>query len=115
MKKSSKDEQLRIIETLLVHKADPLHIQGTIYNLNAIDLAANHGDPDVFALIRDFTADLNSMTASSLSLPTSPSVRSPTGSVTFHNEQPSTTNQSSNFLLNFSKIKFNMQVVVLLF
>lgn len=73
-KSGSKDDQLRIIETLLVHKADAIHTRGSPHDLCALDLAASHADPEVHALIRDFVADMSSMTSS---VPASPMVKTP--------------------------------------
>lgn len=77
LRKGNKEEQMRIIETLLVHKADAIHIKSTSHDQNALEMAAAHADPDVFALIRDFVADLSSMTSAS-SVPASPLPKSPT-------------------------------------
>lgn len=101
MRKSFKEEQLRIIETLLVHKADPVHIRGTSYDMSALDLAANHAEPEVFNLIKDFAADMASVISSPNSLPTSPVAKSPTPN------QITTTSTTSSNTTNNTQIPLN--------
>ena len=72
-----KEETLRIIELLLVHKSDAVHAKGTggIYkDLAPLDLAYSRfaSDPEYYNLIRDFLSDTTSLTSSSSSVPSSP-------------------------------------------
>ena len=73
---SLKTDTLQIIETLLVHKADP-NIRatgsgGVFKDMNALELAMSRqlSDPEVYALLKDFLNDVISTT--STSLPNSP-------------------------------------------
>jgi hypothetical protein len=76
IRKTNKDETLRIVETLLIYKSDATHTKGTsgVYkDLSALDLAYTRfaTDPEIHNLIRDFLSDISSLTSSS-SLPNSP-------------------------------------------
>lgn len=70
----TKTDQLHMLETLLIYKADPINIKGTsgVYkDMNALDMAMNNKtDSDVYNLMRDFLQDVSS--TSSSSLPNSP-------------------------------------------
>jgi hypothetical protein len=70
----TKKDQLQMVETLLIYKADPINIKGTsgaYKDMSALDLAMNNkNDNDVYNLMRDFLQDVSS--TSSSSLPNSP-------------------------------------------
>lgn len=78
LRKSTKEEKLGIIETLLIYKSDPVNIKpvhGVYKDQSALELAQTraHIEPEVFNLIKEF---LNDISSTNTSVPHSPLVRS---------------------------------------
>lgn len=74
VRKGAKDEKLRIIETLLVHKSDALKIRGiggVFKDLSVLDLAHTkyQTDPELYNYIKEFVSDVSSLNSS---VPSSP-------------------------------------------
>jgi hypothetical protein len=76
IRKTNKEEVLRILETLLVFKSDAIHARGhsgAFKDLSGLELAHSRfsTDPEIYSFIRDFLSDISSL-HSTISVPNSP-------------------------------------------